>query len=264
MNVFRGIVVGISAYKEAGRMLFSPQFRWFLFFPLLFLILLFAGGGWLVSSWGDRLSEVVEAKMDVWIHGQSWLAWVADAAGVLVRMLLKILWFFFFATFGGYIILILMSPVFSWISERTEARLTGREYPFSLRQLFREVFRGIGIAFRNLFFQCLISLFLLLCSLIPLVGLLAPFALFFVSAYFYGFSFMDYAIERKGFNVRQSVRYINKNMGLVIGVGAVFAVSLMIPWFSLFVCSFVSLLSVIAATVAVNQVAGNGIGSFNS
>ena len=64
---------------------------------------------------------------------------------------------------------------------------------------------------------------------------------------------IDYAIERKRFNVRQSVRYVNKNIGLVTGIGTVFALALMIPALSLAACCFVSLLSVIAGTIAVER-----------
>lgn len=42
-------------------------------------------------------------------------------------------------------------------------------------------------------------------------------------------------------------------MGLVTGIGTVFAITLMIPWLSIIVCCFVSLLSVIAATVALDR-----------
>ena len=101
--------------------------------------------------------------------------------------------------------------------------------------------------------QVCISFVLFLCSFIPLVGVIAPFAIFFTSAYFYGFAFIDYAIERKRFNVRQSVRYVNKNIGLVTGIGTVFALALMIPALSLAACCFVSLLSVIAGTIAVER-----------
>ena len=102
-------------------------------------------------------------------------------------------------------------------------------------------------------FQLGISFVLFLCSFIPLVGVIAPFAIFFTSAYFYGFAFIDYAIERKRFNVRQSVHYVNKNIGLVTGIGTVFALALMIPALSLAACCFVSLLSVIAGTIAVER-----------
>lgn len=254
MSVLEGFFSGIGVYGKAFQILFSRRFFGFLFFPFLALLLLFWGGGWLVSSAGDSLAAIVQAKMAAWVEGISWLQWLHNTLGFLVRIVLKIAYFFLFITFGGYIVLIVMSPVYSWLSERTEAHLSGKEYPFSLRQLIWEIFRGILIALRNMVFQLLFTLLLFFCSFIPLIGLLSPLALFLVSAYFYGFSFVDYAIERKRFNVKQSVRYVNKNVGMVTGVGAIFAFSLMIPWFSIIACSFVSILSVIAGTIAIHQV----------
>lgn len=249
----KGFFLGIRAYGRAFEILFSRRFRWFLLFPVILLMILFIGGNWLVSYAGDNLYGLMEQQLKDWVSGISWLQWIGTATGMVIKVLLKVVYFFLFVAFGGYIVLILMSPVFSWLSERTEALLTGKQYPFSWRQLLWEIFRGVGIALRNMVFQGLLSLLFLLCSFIPLVGLLSPIALFFTSAYFYGFSFVDYAVERKKFNVRQSVRYVNKNMGLVTGVGIVFAASLLIPWLSIIVCSFVSLLSVVAATVALDD-----------
>lgn len=253
MSIIRGFFTGIRVYGKALDILFHPGFRWFLLFPLLFLLLIFWGGEWLVSSAGDSLSGLLESRLTLWLGGISWLSWLSGVVGFVIKVLLKIAYFFVFLTFGGYLLLIVMSPVYSWLSERTEAHLTGRKYPFSFRQLLWEMSRGILIALRNMIFQVFISLVLLLCSFIPLVGLLSPFAMFLVSAYFYGFSFIDYAVERKKFNVKQSVRYMNKNAGLVTGIGTVFALSLLIPWISIVVCSFVSLLSVIAGTVFVYE-----------
>lgn len=248
-----GFFVGIRSYAKAWEILFSRKFWWFLLFPVLILLLLFIGGNVLISHAGDGLSGLIEHHIKAWISGISWLQWVDTATGIFIKIVLRLLYFFLFIAFGGYIVLIVMSPVYSWLSERTEAHLTGKEYPFSWRQLFWEIFRGILIAFRNMFLQLCLSLVLFLCSFIPVVGLLSPFALFFTSAYFYGFSFMDYAVERKRYNVRQSVRYVNKKIGVVIGIGTVFALTLTIPWLSIIACSFVSLLSVIAATVALND-----------
>ncbi|WP_418536203.1 EI24 domain-containing protein [Odoribacter laneus] len=254
MSIFEGFFAGIGVYGKAFQILFTRKFFGFLFFPALALVLLFWGGSWLVSFAGDGLAEIVQAKIAEWVEGISWLQWLNSTLGFLVRIVLKITYFFLFITFGGYIVLIIMSPVYSWLSERTEVYLSGKEYPFSLRQLIWEIFRGILIAFRNMIFQLLFTVFLFFCSFIPVIGLLSPVALFLVSAYFYGFSFVDYAIERKRFNVKQSVRYVNKNVGVVTGVGVIFAFSLMVPWFSIIACSFVSILSVIAGTVAVHQV----------
>lgn len=253
MNIFNGFITGISAYREAADILFSRKFRWFLLFPVLILMALFVGGNMFVSWGSDSLYKLVEGKIGDWVHGVAWLQWMDNFTGFLIKIALKIIYFFLFITLGGYIVLIIMSPVYSWLSEKTEAHLTGKKYPFSFRQLIREIFRGIWIALRNMVLQLLLSLLLFFCTFLPLVGLLVPFALFFLSAYFYGFSFVDYVIERKKFNIRERVTYVNKNTGLVIGLGCLFALALMIPWGNIIACSFVSLLSVVAATVAIHK-----------
>ena len=64
---------------------------------------------------------------------------------------------------------------------------------------------------------------------------------------------MDYAVERKRFRVKESVMYMRRNAGTVTAIGTVFTLSLMIPLASIVVCSFVSLLSVVAGTVAIEK-----------
>lgn len=248
-----GFFRGIQAYGRAMSILFSRKFWWFLLFPVLVLFLLFIGGNFLISLAGDELYGLVEHTLQDWLSGISWLQWVGSATHLVMKIMLRIIYFFLFVSFGGYVVLIVMSPVYSWLSERTEAYLTGQDYPFSWRQLAWEIFRGILIALRNMVWQLLLSLLFFCCSFIPLIGWLAPVAIFFSSAYFYGFSFIDYAVERKRYNVRQSVRYVNKNIGVVTGIGIIFSLALMIPWVSIIMCSFVSLLSVIAGTIVVNE-----------
>lgn len=244
---------GIRAYGKAWCILFNRKFRWFLLFPLVILTLLFLGGNWLVGYAGDGIYAWVEEPLKEWVSDISRLSWIGTATGWLIKIVLKIFYFLLFVSFGGYIVLIVMSPVYSWLSERTEAYLTGHKYPFSWKEFGWEIFRGILIVIRNMVVQLLLVGVLFLLSFIPLVGWLSPVVVFLVSAYFYGFSFVDYAIERKRYNVKQSVRYVNRNIGMVTGIGTVFALSLMISWLSLIACCYVSLLSVIAATVAVNE-----------
>ncbi len=248
-----GFFGGIRAYGTAWNILFSRKFWWFMFFPVGILLLLFLGGNWLVNTAGESLYGLVEEQIRAWVGGISWLQWIGQATGIFIRVILKLVYFLLFIAFGGYIILIVMSPVFSWLSERTEAHFSGVEYPFSFRQLIWEICRGILIALRNMFLQLLLSVLIFFFSFIPVLGLLSPVAIFLTSSYFYGFSFVDYAIERKRFNLKQSVRYVNKNRGMVTGVGAVFTLCLMIPWGSTLVCCFVSLLSVIAGTITVHK-----------
>ena len=249
----RGFFLGIQAYALALRMLFSKKFAWFLLFPMIVMVMLFIVGNVASGYLGVGMSSWFSQQVSFWIEGISWLQWLDDVAGWLVWLLAKLVYFFFFVMFSGYIVLIIMSPVYSWLSERVEMELTGRNYPFSLKQLLRDIIRGILITMRNMVVQAVIAIVLFIISFIPLVGFLTPFLILFVSSYFYGFSFLDYAIERKKLNVRDSVRYVNRNIGETTGVGFIFAIALMIPLLNIFACCFLSLLSVIAGTVVVNN-----------
>lgn len=254
MNYFQGFSKGIEAYWKATHLLFSPPFRHFLWFPVVFIVVLFLVGNYITSSLGGDLGSFVEHKMMGWIAGIPWLDWASGTAGFVVRLFVRVLYYSLFISFGGYIVMVIMSPVYSWLSERTEAHLSGTEYPFSLKQFLWEMGRGLLISFRCMFFQFFITLILFFCSFIPLVGWVTPVLAFVVSAYFYGFAFMDYAVERKRFRIRESVHYMRHNAGGVLAIGTIFTLSLMIPFIRLMVCSFVSLLSVMAGTVLVSEI----------
>ena len=100
-------------------------------FPVVIVIVLFVAGNYAVGYLGDGLSGVIEAKMTEWIEGISWLEWVSGVAGFLVKLLTRFLYYILFISFGGYVVMVVMSPVYSWLSERTEEIVSGREYSFN-------------------------------------------------------------------------------------------------------------------------------------
>lgn len=244
---------GIGAYAPAFRLLFSARFAWFLLFPLVALLLLFVAGMWVTGYVGSSLHALFADRLAVWLADIAWLGWLNDAAAWLVWILVRVVYFYLFAMFGGYLLLIVLSPVYSWLSERAEMHLSGRTYPFGFGRFLRDLLRGMGITLRNLLLQTGVSILLFFFSFVPLVGWLSPFLLLLASAYFYGFSFLDYAIERRRLNVRDSVRYVNRHAAEATGVGLVFALALMIPFLNLFVCAFLSLAAVIAGAVVVHR-----------
>lgn len=146
-----------------------------------------------------------------------------------------------------------MSPVFSYLSERTEKIKTGVDYSFSLRQLVKDVLRGVIIAVRNFSIEIILTLLMFILSFIPIIGWFAAIMLFFISAYFYGFSFMDYALERKKLNLRQSVQFMRENKGIVIANGFVFSLCLIIPFCGVSFSSFAAVISVVAGTLAISE-----------
>ena len=128
MGFVRDFSRGIRAYGKAISLLFSSKLWYFMLFPVVIVIVLFVAGNYAVGYLGDGLSGVIEAKMTEWIEGISWLEWVSGVAGFLVKLLTRFLYYILFISFGGYVVMVVMSPVYSWLSERTEAIVSGRGY----------------------------------------------------------------------------------------------------------------------------------------
>ncbi len=250
-NFFSEFGRGVKSYGLAFKMLFTARFAYFMVFPVLAWLLFFLLGNFIVGWLGDPVEEWISRSIRLLAGDIAWLQNAGAVAAFVFRVLLRFAYFMLFLAVGGYLVLIVLSPVFSWLSERTETALTGKEYPFRFGRFLREMLRGVLIALRNTFFQLAVTVLLMIVSFIPLIGMLSPFLLFLSSAYFYGFSFVDYTIERRYLLVRESVGYVNRNIGFVMGIGLPFAAALLLPWGQFLVCGFVSLASVMAATVAV-------------
>ena len=121
-----------------------------------------------------------------------------------------------------YLFLIIGSPVFAWLSEKTEAIIHNTNYPFSLKKFLNDVIRGIRIALRNTLWQTVYTISILFLSLIPLVGWATPVLAVFVECFYFGFSMLDYTSERKGLSATQSIDFIGHHRGLAIGNGMIF------------------------------------------
>nr|WP_319397770.1 EI24 domain-containing protein [uncultured Carboxylicivirga sp.] len=253
MNYSQGFQLGLRSYSKAFRFIKQNKMGWFFVFPLLLNVLLFAVGFYSVASLGSVLIE----HLNQWMGIDSWDFWgasfLAGSIKWLIWIVLRLLFFVVYAYLGGYIILIALSPVFAFLSERTERILTGTNMPFNLNQFFKDIWRGVVLALRNLVVELLFTVLLFVISFIPVVGWFSAVILFFISAYFYGFSFMDYTFERRKFNVHTSVKYMRSNKGLAIGNGLVFALILLIPFIGVTVAGFFSIVSVVGATIAANK-----------
>ena len=253
MNYSQGFRLGLKSYSEAFRFIRQNNLGWFFIFPLVLNVLLFALGFYSVSSLGSELIEY----LNNWLGIESWDFWGASFfAGTikwLIWIVLRLLFFVVYAYVGGYIILIALSPAFAFLSERTEKILTGSDLPFNFSQFLKDIWRGVVLALRNLAVEMLFTLLLFIISFIPVVGWFTAVVLFLISAYFYGFSFMDYTFERRKFNVKTSIRYMRSNKGLAIGNGLIFALVLLIPFIGVTLAGFFSIISVVGATIAANK-----------
>ncbi len=214
---------------------------WTLLMPLLIFIAFGLTGLWSIGAIIQELSEVYGADFSPLLF----------SIGMIV---LKLLFFIVFGIWGGYIVVIVMSPFMAYVSEKTEHILNGSDYPFDCIQIIKDAFRGILLAIRNIFMEMFLGFLIFLIAFFPIVGPLIaiigmPFILFIISAYYYGFSFIDYTNERRKLTVGQSVNFVKKNKGMAIGHGLIFALLMYIPIVGSFLSSIFAIISTVAATI---------------
>lgn len=263
MSLFKNFGVGFSSYGKAIELLFTKGLIWYMIFPIL-LNVLFLVAGWLgigsLTEWVENWLQGAMKFEDDSFYGAEYLTsvstYLSTIASGFVWVIMKFIFFFVFAYFGGYIVVICLSPVFAFLSEKTEEILTGNKYKFNGDQMMRDVVRGVLLALRNLFIELFYMIVIFILGLfIPFIGgIIGSLLLFFISSYFYGFSFIDYNNERRRMKLKDSVKFVRANKGMAIANGMIFSFFLLIPFCGTTLAGFVAIISVIAATVATHKV----------
>lgn len=152
----------------------------------------------------------------------NWVIWVVAFA---FRMVLVLLYFSIYKQ----LVLVVLAPLLALFGEALDTKLTGRTFPFSFAQLLLDSWRGIQLAMRNLLTEWLLTALLILFAFIPVIGLLAPVFIFFLQAYFVGFSLLDYGLERDRVDVAQSREYLKGRKWMCIGVGVYHNLLFLVP-----------------------------------
>lgn len=220
--MLKEIVIAVQSYVKAHQFIKQHRLWKWIIIPGIIYALLFAAS---MYFFGKSATAVIEYLTEFsgirnWVQKwqNSWLGFLFTLTGIIFWIILM---FFYFSLFK-YLWLILGSPIFAWLSEKTSSIIEGRVEPFSMKQFLRDMIRGIRVALRNTLWQTVYTVSILILSFIPLVGWATPILALFVECYYYGFSMLDYSCERKRMNVSQSIEYVGKHKGLAIGNGLVF------------------------------------------
>ncbi len=250
MTFWKGLKTGINNYSKGFKFIFHHHLGYYFLFPLLLNIALFILGYVSILSLSSHFFTIFSS----WTHMDSWEFWgagfISKAILIILHLVIRILFIITFAYTGGYSIVIILSPVYACLSEKTEKILTGNDYPFSFIQFIKDIWRGIMLAIRNFAIEMILTIGLFILSFIPLVGLFTGITLFIITSYFYGFSFIDYSLERRKMDLKTSVSFVKENKGIAIGNGLIFAFILLIPYIGVLLSGFISIISVVAATIS--------------
>lgn len=252
MGFWKDVGRGFSSHVDAIPFIFKNGLWVYFIYPFLIAILLFIVGFAsyfvikdLVVDWFMDFAGLNDGGIDDLLGG-----WLKPFIKLIVGLVVKLVLFFVFNSMYKYIVLIMLSPILALLSERVEEIKYGVKYPFEFKQFAKDVLRGILITLRNMFIEYGILLLCLIVIWVPVVGWIISIGLYILSAYFVGFSMMDYTSERRRFKISQSVRFVRRRKGIAISNGLIFNILLLIPFVGI---SIGPIVSVVAATLAATE-----------
>lgn len=216
---FEAFFSGITAYGRAFTFIGKHKLHRFFIVPGIFGFLFFLAMGIATLYLVPIIAEFILSFIP------------ADLLNSVFQTLVKIFLYLLSGTVAlissRYVVMVVLSPVLSHLSEVTEEAMYGKKVKGPgilgmLSDVFRALRLNIRIFFRQLFFSILLSL-------IPFVNAASPFTLFIVESYYAGFNLMDFTLERKRMRVRDSIKFVRKNRMLTTGLGIVFSLLIFIP-----------------------------------
>ncbi len=221
-RLLKEIVIAVQSFFDAHNFIRQHKLWKWIVIPGLIYTLLFLAG--MYFFWNSSDSAITwlsrQIGLEAWLQKlrSGWISFLFVMVGMMLRLVLV---FFYFSLFK-YLFLIIGSPVFAYLSEKTSSIIEGRDFPLNMQQLMKDAWRGVRLAVRNSLWQTVYIFSLLLLSFIPLVGWVTPLIALFVECYYYGFSMMDYSCERNKLSPAASIDFIGRHKGLAIGNGLMF------------------------------------------
>ena len=227
--MLKELVISIQAFSAAHRFIIRHKLWKWILIPGIIYAVLFATGIWLFSTSLGEFLEWLNNKIGVlsWLTKQN--IGFLNFLFVITELIFRLILLFFYFSLFKFLFLIVGSPVFAFLSQKTENIIEGNEDSFSIIQFTRDIWRGIQLATRNLVWQTVYIISLLLLTFIPVIGWASPLIAFMVECYYYGFSMMGYSTARHKLTLQQSIQFISTKKGLAIGNGMVFYSMHLIP-----------------------------------
>lgn len=236
MNYPRQFVTGLSSYVEAVRLIFTSQ-MWLAFIVPIFLSVgLYLGGEVLLDQFQDIDPQTLTEE-----NGSQFLLVGIQALVIYISIFMN-----------KYLVLTLLTPLLAPLSAKTENLLCGNRYPFIIKYYIQDILRAIQIVLRNIFIQMVFMAFVYTFTFFyGLPDIVNQVVYMLIAFYFYGFSFMDYANERRRISLGESVTFTRKNWAAAYALGMVYGGLFFIPYAGVVIAP---IFAVVAGTVSVHRI----------
>ena len=224
MPFMRNVLKGLAAYRRVPRVLFKHGLWPYQFLPAIVGLLLtiglvvafyFIAHG--VTNWIDGMIEIPVTWLDEAMNLAMWIiTFLALAAG--------------FVLVHKRIILIVLSPFLGKIAEETVKAIKGAEYAQSVLTFRESLWRSTKVNLRYLIREIIFTLLFLPFGLIPIIGsIFSAGGIFLTESRYLGYGLMDFPLEHRGLNAKESGEFARRRMGISTGLGAGYLMILMIP-----------------------------------
>lgn len=265
MRFIKNLFFGYRSYKKAVSFIIENKLYWFFLIPAVLMLGIY------------KLGEYVRYRtVTADVHNMNEIVWYM--LGLMIEISIALL----LMKFAKYLVVVILSPLLSEISMKTEKILTGNTYPFNFKQLVHDVKRAMRIVVRNIMWE---YFFFIIIFIVSYIGFEDPesspifYLTFVIGFFYYGFGFLDYILERRRMDIDESIVFVRKNRGLAVAIGSVYSVMILVPvdlgaffdWsdfsnnpfgtvgyfllhFSLWLCaSAAPILAIVAATIAMDD-----------
>lgn len=206
---------GLKAFVKAFQFIFQNHLYWFFLIPALLMLGIYYIGD-LIKN------HHVEYRLDT----------VNDIVWYTLQILIELTIAVLLMKFAKYMVVVLLSPMLSFLSQKCEKVLTGKTYPFDLKQLWHDIRRSFRIVVRNLMWEYTFFLIIFIVSILGWKDAHSSpifYLTFLIGFFYYGFSFLDYVNERRKLGIDESIIFIRKHRGLAVAIGGIYSLLILMP-----------------------------------
>ncbi len=226
MKLLTDFKLAINGYYKAYYFLKKHKLMHYFIVPMILSIIILVG----IYFFQDIVIDSVFGLVEDWFNTDNWYEWLKIIFEWFIKLFVWFVSFMIIYKALRYFVFISLTPVLTLLSEKIDTILTGNEYPFELKQLFKDILRGVSIAIRNLSLELFVTgVLILLTHIFPIIAPFTTVIIFLISWYYMGFSFMDFTNERRKLSFKSSIKEVRKNKGIAYGIGCGFNLLFAIP-----------------------------------
>jgi CysZ protein len=224
MNFISSFIEGIKYFFKGISLCKQKELRKFMYLPLLLNIVITSIGLYFAFSEAFSFSEELIAN-----YLPSWLSFIKWLVTLILWVLIFILVIYTFTT----ITLLIGSPFYSILSEKTEKFISNKQIvELSTKDLIKDIPHIIGLEILKFLYRIPILLISFICLFIPVFG---PIIIAMLSSWGCAMDYTSYGFENNRISLKLTRKALSSQKPLCFGFGLCVWACMLIPIINFFI-----------------------------